>query len=144
MTHDAEAAALLRNAALVLEHTGHTRLDFVDKQTGTLCIDGALRVAASHGYYRDKLGRYGYLECFPADATSCSLAYATAIQALIQLLPETCTVHTSQDKCGYGNLDLSLSDTPARVHHFNDFVCDGGDEAQLVLVQAAEKIEANL
>jgi hypothetical protein len=30
------------------------------------------------------------------------------------------------------------------VYHYNDFICEGGEELALLLIQAAEKLEADL
>lgn len=144
-----QAAALLRNAALVLEHAGHATNDYVDNYTGTVCLEGALRVAAGNGLrtIRNSTNstntpapfRFG-IGPYPDYG---SPLYA-AEEALISILPDRCHEHPSYTECGYCDSDRVLDPSTVRIHHFNDFVCRGGEEAQLVLIQAAEKIEANL
>lgn len=137
-----EAAALLRDAAQVIGTKGHTRQTYVDNKTGNVCMEGALRVASAgyHFFTLDgkKRQHLTHGEHFRTPA------FEQAIKALIPLLPDRCTVHANPSDCGHCDTDMSLDPQESRIHHYNDFVCEGGSDASLLLTQAAEKIEGNL
>jgi hypothetical protein len=142
----AATAADLRNAAMVMDHLGKTEEQYMNGRTGSVCLEGAIRCATGRlilderVWRADRVGmeehdppadRVWMEEHDPARTTA-------ALDALIPLLPSTC------DHSGHVCLESGEIIGRARVHHFNDYVCDGKDEAIAVLVEAAEKLEAEL
>lgn len=139
MNAQAQAAHDLRNAALVIEHAGLTRNNFMDGPAGPVCLDGALRVAVGTiNYSTGHVQLTSQIDCLHYGRIT------AALEALTPLLPDTCTVHPDRFECGYCFADMYLPADASRVHHFNDFVCSGGEEASLLLLQAAEKLETEL
>lgn len=135
-----EAAQLLRTAETLTATRGHTRESYINPRTGALCMEGALRAASGHVYYVENANLFaiGNRPGPTLDADRDVLRIAT--RALISLLPEKCDVPGHGHGCPYG----SSLENKARIHHYNDFVCTGGEDAQLLFLQAAEKIEADL
>ncbi len=152
MTHTdvrVRAAALLRNAALVMHYTGYTREEYLNNRTGAVCMEGAMQAAAGNPLLYDAertdiLGHSNPYHWVMNSVHQDSEAMTAAVEALIPLLPEKCDQHSSYNTCGYCDSDLNIEPTTARIHHFNDFVCTGGEEASLLLLQAAQKLEAEL
>ncbi len=150
----------LRNAALVLEYAGHARAEFMNGQSGTVCADGALKLATYNriyverpnllaldaiydDLYEEQLGEYhsGLLE-----------RYRAARDALVDLLPERCTREDHQETDPFsgepfwtcqGDRFTGVLVDSERIHHYNDWECQGGDEAADLFIQAAEKVRAN-
>ncbi len=156
----------LLNTALVLEHLGHARNEYLEGDTGTVCADGALRLATFCRLDRlfvsprEEMGPlvmnplFGHLSQSPDDPYHVQLMerYHAAVEAVTELLPDRCNDprHIIDDS-GFShpmwtcvaNRDSGELDGISRIHHFNDWVCVGGGEAALLFRQAAEKVRAN-
>ncbi len=162
----------LRNAALVLEHGGWTTGAYVSPR-GSTCLEGAVRLATTSalGYGVAALPplilggvlQQGFFELEMSDSipddqlSEASVWYARRHAALVALgehLPDTCSAPSHKIADANGDLvsvcaGLSGCDKNSlrwqymRVHHFNDYECDGGSEASAVLIEVAEKLEAN-
>jgi hypothetical protein len=133
-----QTARDLRTAAQVSKAAGHTTGTAVDSVTGRLCAVGALHLATGISRLitdntdqplRDRF----LLRFFPVPDAGRLLA---AARALAPQLPEPCP------EClrTYRGTDSEV----IRLIHFNDHVCRGGEELQLLFIQGAEKIEADL
>ncbi len=153
----------LRNAALVLEHLGHTRAEYVSEESGSVCLDGALRLATVERLAQPEeevpnlrplhapdLRKDGW--CIPETQQALVNRYYSAVEMLIDLLPDRCTdeSHVTWDvqrgKREWGcqaNRWTGALEGRGRIHHYNDWVCTGGADAVELLVQAAEKVRAN-
>jgi hypothetical protein len=150
----------LRNTALVLDHLGHTKSEYVEGRSGMVCADGALRLATFARLHRLRpvVGeREGPLVMDPlydseeGEASVLALRYRAAVEAVVPLLPDRCTrpdhlieafdsrmVWTCTANRNTGELEGS-----ARIHHFNDWECVGGTAIAELFRQAAEKVRAN-
>jgi hypothetical protein len=150
----------LRNTAMVLEHLGHARNEYLEGDTGTVCADGALRLATINQVQRLNPWANGVakgpLVMNPvygsSDRQQLNDRYRAAVEALLPLLPDRCTDsrHIIADS-GFSyplwvcvaNRNTGVLDGVSRIHHFNDWVCTGGDDVVDLFVQAAEKVRAN-
>jgi hypothetical protein len=127
-------AADLRNAALVMDTLGLGNGAFVNDQTAAVCMDGAIRLATDCELLRHEADDLWTL----SDTYQDSPRRIAATMALAELLPDRCTaVH--KNRCPF---DLSVPD--GRVYHYSDYHCDGTEASSALLVQAAEKLEAEL
>lgn len=155
--HRREAAQMLRQAAQVMQKQGFIRQSFIEPLSGRVCMDGALMSVGLQTIVRHRLLHNNEIRFqFQDTALSgspercyASHIYDIAASALIDGLPSVCREHKTGwcpliprglDRVKPDQLPFGL----ARIHHYNDYVCDGGDEAALILVTAAEKIEADL
>lgn len=150
MTTPAEqTAADLRNAALSVTFAGYARGVSLDTLTGRVCASGALQLAV--GMSRLDTEMRSYLETRPTYILRAITPYSAAnplaldrfeerifaaARAMFDLLPPAC------DDCTNA-WDITEPEM-ARLIHFNDHVCSGGEELVTLLLTAAEKIEANL
>lgn len=130
-----EAAADLRNAALVVSHAGHAKHSLVDFITGGVCAAGAVEVATFKKLVSD----------FTDVTSTCYIAVdvgpwqdapryrAEACYAVLgQFLPDDLC-----DDCAPGTFVESWE----VVTHYNDMHCTGGKMLVNVLVMAAEHAE---
>lgn len=156
----------LRVAAHAIETAGHGVADEISYTTGHLCLLGGIGVAT--GIYgietlpigdRRRANRFTtkpfvFEPTTPADEEPCPLTLTAsypitppraqaAIDAVARVLPDTAVYF---DKAGVqGTFDKSKHKDPSfSVYHYNDFVCRGGEDACALLIEAAEKIEADL
>jgi hypothetical protein len=156
----------LLNTALVLEHLGHARTEYVQGDAGTVCADGALRLATFcrldrlFAAPREGTGPlvmnplYGHFSQSPEDPYHVQLLerYHAAVEAVVPLLPDRCddprhVINTSSFSrllwtCT-ANQRTGVLDGISRIHHFNDWICSGGDDVADLFRQAAEKVRAN-
>lgn len=143
----ATTAADLRNAALVMNHLGRGVSGFVDGPTGSVCLDGAIRLATEA-----KLVRHDedVSQCQPypffalSDYESSSPRRIAATAALAEILPGRCTFKHPLGSCAFTDIRDGLLHEDARVYHFSDYICQGTEDSADLLVQAAEKLEADL
>lgn len=149
-----EAAQMLRQAASVMQQQGFTRHSYLDPRNGRVCLDGALMAAGIKEVVKVRLPDrtlfhlQGLSRDCPPEKRHLVAVHQIATSALIDSLPSVCREHKT-GSCPLGDRSTGtatdqLPAAPARIHHYNDYVCDGGDEASLILVTAAEKIEADL
>lgn len=150
-----QTATDLRVAARCIETAGHAEGSEVEFLDGSLCLLGGIGIATSlYGIetYATGLGRNrfrvmpfhpeelvltGGYKLAPPRAQAC-------IDALARVIPDKVTF-ADKDLGDIRTLDLgSLTDPAARVYMYNDDVCQGGQDAQALLIEAAEKIEADL
>ena len=124
----------LQNARQVLAHLGHTTDEYVDDTTASVCLDGALQLAIWRRLEQEDGVFYSRpLTTDPAAVRALVNRHQAAAAALSAVLPDRCC------------RDIGPGGTArSRVWHFNDLHCDGGKEADLVLEQAIEKLQADL
>lgn len=141
-----QTATDLRSAAQLVQEYGKASLDYVDPR-GRVCAAGAVGLAT--GLFARKLDpRSGTWGVSSHSTCSSQLRFIAALSALAPLLP----ISPCDGSCRPLNSLLPLEQHHAKiasnpedtVFHFNDYVCEGGLALTAVLVQAAEKIEANL
>lgn len=140
------AAADLRNAALVVEHTGHTKGLLVDHNEGGVCAAGAIDLATFRrlGYIDTPLNRYLVIDSFSdAEHYRAEIAYGV----LADFLPTELCEH-----CNYTLVcDCPIHDAPHLLHegvtpweqvtHYNDNHCTGGQLLANMLRIAADRAE---
>jgi hypothetical protein len=131
----AQTARDLRNAALVMDTLGWCVGDWIEPDTAQVCLDGALELATGAPLLAEYI--FGAEVIFlsggsPTDEESLS-RYAAAQEAVAALLPPC--------PCAHGE---PLKVPANAVVHYNDAHCTGGEEASLLLIEAAEKLEADL
>lgn len=122
-----ETATKLREAAEVMRERGHTIGVFHNAVEDSVCLQGAIHLA----YYGNPLGN--------PTTTVDAYSHDVAIDALMKVLPDRCTEHFDKPFAEWPEI---VGSHP--VYHYNDFHCDGAEEAMKVLIQAAEKLEAEL
>lgn len=158
----ATVAADLRNAALVMEHLGASSGGFVDSETATVCLDGALMLATNAKLLRE-------IDCYDDDGKptpywmysgvyhpdhrkqyALDARHYAAQQAMAELLPDRCHEHVA-GACPFdGHLHNpprvgELVNAAERVYHYNDFVCEADQEKSVaMLIEVAEKVETDL
>jgi hypothetical protein len=140
------AQDLRRSAQLVRTH-GYARYNYV-AEDGTLCAMGAVGIAT--GLYVRIARPYGIWDFEHAPmgtnpAGSDRLhACAEALAPLLSLdCKGSCTGSTIHKYVEAYHEKLAKSPVDI-VYHYNDFICEGGEELALLLIQAAEKLEADL
>lgn len=141
----------LRSAARLVRTHGHATHEYVDPM-GRVCAVGAIglatgsfqRLQLSTGFW--DFGHTGLLSLGFDERTT------AAADALAPLLPTVC----ADGRCcppPKGDTPYTMADEFHErikthphdiVFHFNDFICEGGEELATLLDQAAEKIEADL
>lgn len=125
------AVADLRNAALVVEHTGHHRGSMVHAKTGAVCASAAIEAATwrSLGYLKG-LGLYVLAD----EQRQTPFRSKNAHKLLSDFLPtdlcEKCTVPDS-----LGGMDAALW----QVVHYNDNHCVGGELLVNMMRLAADR-----
>jgi hypothetical protein len=146
----------LRTAAQIVAHHGYSRGEYVN-HAGQVCAAGAVGIATGYmvRYYDEPTGSWDFrnIAAHGPEITSeaeSKARYLQAMQALAPILPI--------DTCGGGCQSLG-PDGPTLtsyhehlrtahpndvVFHYNDFICEGGDELISALTEAAEKLEADL
>ncbi len=136
-------AADLRNAALVMAHLDHTRGAMVARAHAAVCLDGAVSLATMHQLVFDthRPDPYWTARAVPGYTYTLLQRRNAALDALALLVPDRCNGRCSNFyPCAIG----APLRGHARVHHYNDFECTGGDDAINLLIEAAEKVEAGL
>lgn len=147
-------AADLRNAALVIQHASYTDNSFVNPHSGGVCLHGAIKLATT--------SKLGYAPLCNAPNCDCEDTVKKLFQGMLvddergdlfaredaavgvvaADLPTKCTTNHGGISCNM--LQSYAPDGETRIWHYNDFECDGGEEAIDILIRAAEKLEANL
>lgn len=133
-----QTATDLRTAANVLSHAGHTTGQEVSNEHGSVCLLGAIGIACQDYGIRTAHLPDGMTVFLPKplenmsgsvmSTTEVSPRARAAIRAVASLLPAP----------EHRDPDYQV------VYGYNDDVCTGEEEAALLLLQAAEKIEADL
>lgn len=154
-----QTAQDLRQAAQNVRDYGHTRREYVGP-AGHVCAAGAIGVATGH-FIRYTL-RSGAFDFVSPPRISVEMrtekSFDAAMRALSPLTPTACPgecvthdpndcTHALDAPCDRADAyheRLAASTSPDRVYHYNDYICEGGEELALLLTQAAEKIEADL
>lgn len=137
------AAADLRNAALVVEHSGHTKGRLVHHDQGTVCAAGAIDLATFRRLsYVDLLRRYFVMDSFDdREHYRAEIAY----EVFADFLPTELCDHCDYSKmCDHnGEPHLFHEDTTAweKVVHYNDAHCTGGTLLANMLGLAADRAE---
>lgn len=131
----------LQNARQVLAHVGHAKGGYITLGEGSVCLEGAIRLATTSKMATQLvLPGISVWQIQPDEMYVMSYERrCAAIDALGAVLPETCPADHPE-----GTTEWDATDPSSRIWHFNDHVCGGGDEADLVLEQAIQKLEANL
>jgi hypothetical protein len=138
------AAHDLRNAALVIKHSGHFKGALCDENTGQVCIVGAIDLAtyrrmvnpnATGGYYA--LPQAEHIESGTYRAENAIIVMASFIPTT---LCDDCDDDKYNAKC---KCDLPLCTGEPRepwemVTHYNDNHCIGGSHAYNMLLLAGE------
>lgn len=134
----------LQNARQVLANNGHTKGTFIMPGSAAVCLEGAVRLATMSRLRTWSLfpNQNIYQETQAVQTQDEVDRHAAAILALAQILPERCPGQHSVPEDAVGFLGLDSPST--RVWHFNDHVCDGAEDADLVLEQAIQKLQADL
>lgn len=142
-----QGAADLRNAALVVEHTGHAKAGLVDQETGGVCAAGAIDLATFRrlGYLGDPIRRYAIFDNFSdRDHFRAEVAYTILADFLPSELCDACD-WTKICECALGDGRPHLMHegvTPwEKVVHYNDRHCTGGTLLANMLRLAAERAE---
>lgn len=151
-----QTARDLRNAALVVEHAGWAREDWIT-QKGRVCLDGALEIACGVTPLVTEMfdGQTIFTGLYPSSLSETNKDAVTTERDLAWFdpdSPETQRQRNARDAvaklippCACNpQIKGSDHDAQGRVIHFNDYHCTGGDDAELLLIQAAEKLEAEL
>jgi hypothetical protein len=143
----------LRNAGRIATELGHRREGYLDPFSGSVCADGALRLATYELLRGNSEETFSFDSVFVASDEQDVLyeRYQAAVDALTSLLPDRCEdpTHLLTEtvlgrrlyRCQAEN-DGSL-EWVSRIHHFNDHGCTGGKDVALLFEQAAEKVRAN-
>jgi len=140
-------ASDLRNAALVVEHAGHTKGTLFDHEHGTVCAAGAIDLATYRrlGYIGDPLKRYVVIDSF-SDSEHYRAENAYVI--LADFLPgELCDACDYTKVCDCPDHDgvphvLHEGTTPwEKLIHYNDRHCSGGQLLSNLLRLAADRAE---
>ncbi len=133
----------LRNAAQLIVAAGKVEGQYVDGWTGAMCLDAAVALSTKSSLVTTPERRF-FLHSVPLRLGLSYERYRKATDHLETVLPDRCTADHSSSLgiCPFSDVDGTLSGR-SRLHHFNDYVCDGAEEVAAVLVEAAEKWEAN-
>lgn len=129
------AAADLRNAALVIEHLGHTTGISVNNGNAQVCLYGALQLATDSALtHIDTAGtvKVWHAVSLP-DGDHARLL--RALDALADSLPTGLCAQCVPDA------DEGIDRPGAVVTHFNDYHCPGGDTAATLCRIAAYRAE---
>lgn len=129
------AAADLRNAALVIDHLGHTKYIAIHGDTVQVCAYGALQLATDSKLGRSAEGRWFARSLCHWDHTYYG-RLERALEALADSLPRNLCAECSADAY------LGVDRPGAAVTHFNDKHCPGGDTMATILRIAAMRAEA--
>lgn len=133
----------LENARQALAVTGWHRGNLLDSATGKVCLDGAIslatvmrlcttaRTVSGHRWVAAFIHEYDEENMLPI--LELGDRHLAALLALSAVLPDTCQEHERVHTVEHD-----------RVFHYNDEHCDGAQEADLLLEQAAEKLRAEL
>jgi hypothetical protein len=142
-----QTAADLRNASLIAEHAGLARGEYVSSE-GAVCAEGAIHLATGvmllHGYSAGGPTAYIYARPQRIAQQDRERRSAAAIEALAPLLSTDCAGRCSMYWHRHPAQPDHVVDAGEKVFHYNDFICRGGEELALLLLQAAEKLEAQL
>lgn len=120
-----ETAACLREAAVVMHENGLARAQFIHPVSHRVCLEGAIRVTVLTSSARQADMTW------TVDNMPELSVVVSAVKAVAAVLPEVC-------RCGEHS-----ADPYRRVYHFNDVHCASGEAACALLIEAAEKLEAN-
>lgn len=125
-------AADLRNAAMIMDTLGFGRGFHICPASARVCMDGALKLA-TYSKLTIEQKREGrafvhnvFYETFKYDGFPRYQAAVTAINNVLGKISPASPV-----------------DDPTHVHYYNDYICDGGDQAIETLILAANWIEKN-
>lgn len=142
-----QTAQDLREAARNVRTHGYAKYNYVGPD-GRLCAMGAVGIAT--GVYLRIPRPYGVWDFghIPAganpDGSDRLHACAAALAPLLSLdCKGSCMwitghkhIEAKHEKIAKSPIDI--------VYHYNDFICEGGEELATLIDQSAEKIEANL
>ncbi len=148
VTDPAITAADLRNSALIMAHLGHTRGAIVARTHAAVCLDGAITLATMHQlvHVTDHPAPHWTTRSVPSYSYDLLQRRNAALDALVLLVPDRCNGCCKNGR-RKGFYPCAIGDPlrgHARVHHYNDFECTGGEDALALLIEAAEKVEAGL
>ncbi len=134
----------LRNAAQLIVAAGKAEGQYIDGRTGATCLDAAVALSTKSSLVTTLEGRF-FLHAVPLRLGLSYERYRKATDHLETVLPDRCTAdhRFSLGICPFAEVDGRTLRGRSRLHHFNDYVCDGAEEVAAVLVEAAEKWEAN-
>ncbi len=150
--HPSTTALDARNTAQVIAHLGHGRESYINPYSASPCLVGAVMLATDSEltHWNRCIGpepgegwratiEWTYL---PIDGPGQSARADAVLQALTPLLPDHCN-HDHQGPCALDDSE-PVGDGWARITHYNDHVCTGGEDAIALLIEVAQKIEADL
>lgn len=140
-------ASDLRNAALVVEHAGHTKGGLVDYDLGTVCAVGAIDLATFRrlAHIDSPINRWLVIESFDdAERYRAEIAYTILADFLPTELCDACDYTKTCDCPNHGGVPHLLHEGLTaweKVVHYNDAHCTGGTLLANMLRLAADRAE---
>lgn len=134
------ASADLRNAALVVKHSGHFKGALVDRETGGCCMSGAIDLATYRELYKYASDQWNTAPQFMYIDQGCYRA-ENAVLVLAEFIPDKLCHECDDDyrcECNGHLCDKPPREPWEKVVHYNDNHCAGGTMAVNVLRLAAD------
>ncbi len=140
------ARGVLENAITAIQEHGHCRETALEKETGSLCLLGALNLAAGLSYIasRESITGEVYYDLCPTVVNTVERAVAVKpMEEAIMLLSKTLPANICYTQKADPGPEMYVlagpgTDPGDRVIAWNDHVCDGAEGAILQLKRALE------